>query len=187
LFTPRPTAVARAFLALASALTLDPGVNPANDLSVRRALEPLLRLARKYHCVVILVRHLNKRGSGHAAYRGAHSIAFLALCRSTWLVSADPHIPSRRVFAEVKKNQGPAQPSLAYELVGPEGGMPTVSWLGACEWTEGQLHSASGNASPYPTPRDFAHEFLTSFLAEGGQISNHRDTESTEKTYIEID
>src|SRR5262249_16598634 len=37
------------------------GVHSNSDQSLRRALFPLLQLAGKYQCVILLVRHLNKR------------------------------------------------------------------------------------------------------------------------------
>jgi hypothetical protein len=57
---------------------LDPAVQLGSDSSVRRALAPLLELAEKYQCVIILVRHLNKSGAHHSMYRGGGSIGFLA-------------------------------------------------------------------------------------------------------------
>jgi AAA domain len=95
---------------------LDQSVMVNSDQSVRRTLAPLARLARIHRCAVLLVRHLNKQGGFHALYRGGGSIGLLAACRSGWLIGRDPHVPERRILAQVKNNLAGPQPSLAYEL-----------------------------------------------------------------------
>src|SRR5690349_3540750 len=49
-------------------------VNTASDQGIRRALAPLVALARRHACAVLLLRHLNKTGGGRALYRGLGSI-----------------------------------------------------------------------------------------------------------------
>ncbi len=95
---------------------LDTSVNVMNDPSVRQALTPLADLAKKHHCAIILLRHLNK-GRGRALYRGLASIAFNAFCRITWLVGRDPKTPEAFVLAQPKNNLDPPQPSLAYRIL----------------------------------------------------------------------
>jgi hypothetical protein len=150
---------------------LDPGVQVANEHSVRQALAPLRQLADRHRCTVLMHRHLNKSGGSHAAYRGGNSIAFLAVCRSGWLVAPDPQEPQRRVLAQVKNNLAAAQPSLAYELVGQAGAAPTVSWLGTTEWSADQLLAGAGDAPPRLSERERAREFLTAFLEDGPRTS----------------
>jgi hypothetical protein len=150
---------------------LDPDVNTANDPSVRRALRPLARLAAKYGCVILLILHLNKNGRGKAAYRGLDSIAFLAVCRSAWLVAADPLLPPRVVLAQVKNNRAAPQPSLACEVVAAGGAAPTLAWHGPCDWTANQLLAASPTAPPRLSQADRAREFLAAFLAAGPRTS----------------
>lgn len=147
---------------------LDPSICTGSDQSVRRALAPLARLAAKYQCVILLVRHLNKRGGPHASYRGGGSIGFLAACRSGWLIAPEPHVPHRRVLAQVKNNLAPPQPSLAYEIVAQEGAPPSLSWLGVSPLTADQLLEGAATAE-YGGPRDRAKEFLTDFLEDGAR------------------
>lgn len=45
---------------------LDASILSSNDQSVRRALAPLARLARRRHCAIQFVRHLNKGGGSRA-------------------------------------------------------------------------------------------------------------------------
>jgi hypothetical protein len=148
---------------------LDPGINAANYKSVRSALRPLARLAARHRCAIVLLRHL-KKGGGKALYRGLDSIAFLAACRSAWLVALDPQAPGRLVLAQQKNNLASPQGSLAFELVGPKGAAPAVSWLGPCDWTAQQLLAAAPPSAPLPQ-RDRAREFLETFLADGPRTS----------------
>jgi hypothetical protein len=149
---------------------LDSRVNTNNDFSVRWALAPLLRLAQRYACVVLMVRHLNKLLHARAAYRGAGSVGFLAACRSGWLIARDPEQPERCVFAQVKNNLAPPQPSLAYTLTHEGLQLPTVHWLGPADWTAESLLAARVGAAP-ATELDRARDFLADFLAEGARTS----------------
>jgi hypothetical protein len=147
-------------------LFLDPGVCINYEPSARQALEPLARMAEARRCAVLFVRHLNKHGGWRALYRGSGNIGVVATCRSAWLVAADPDAPARRVFANVKNNLAPLQPSLAYEVRTAEGAPPPVAWLGASAWGADDLLAAR----PRPTAaeaRDEAKEFLAAALADG--------------------
>ncbi len=158
---------------------LDKNVNPKSDASVRRALRPLARLAAKHGCTILLVLHLNKNPRGKALYRGLDSIAFVAACRSTWLVAPDPQAPRRVVLAQQKNNRAAPQSSLAYEVTAGPDEAPTVSWLGPCAWTADQLL-----ASPHRTPRpqyDRACRFLQSFLKDGPRTSRELWTAAQEE------
>jgi hypothetical protein len=83
---------------------LDDSVLCASDRSVRRALAPLLQLAEKHRCAVLMHRHLNKQGGSRALYRGLGSIAFVAACRFAMLVGRDPLVPGRCVLAQVRNS-----------------------------------------------------------------------------------
>jgi hypothetical protein len=145
---------------------LDRSVCISSDPVVRDALAPLAELAERHGCVVLLVRHLNKRGGGRSIYRGGGSIGLVGACRSAWLIAADPREPARRVLAQVKNNVAPPQPSLAFGL-GPEPAGLSLTWLGPCEWTADQLVSAAARGRRRPRPRDRARSFLSSVLAKG--------------------
>jgi hypothetical protein len=143
------------------------GVNTHSDGGVRRALRPLVALARKYACAVLMVRHLTKDGRQRALYRGLGSIGLVGSCRAAWLVAADPKVPGRRVLAQEKNNLGPPQPSLAFEVVDAGGDLPGLSWLGPVDWTAGALLAAAGERPPRPGPVDCAKEFLAEVLKDG--------------------
>ncbi len=94
---------------------LDPGVILSADASVRKALRPLESMARRRRCAILLVRHLTKKGGERALYRGAGSIGLVAACRTAWLIARSP-LDDVCVFAQLKNNLAPRQPSLAYEF-----------------------------------------------------------------------
>jgi hypothetical protein len=165
---------------------LEPSIFDSSDQSVRRALFPLARLADKHACAVLLVRHLNKRGGSRSVYRGGGSIGYLGACRSGWLIARDPLQPERCVLAQVKNNLAPAQPSLAYRVTPHEPGPPTLSWVGPTAWTADQLLAGSAG-TVHATQRDRAHDFLTTFLADGPRTSREvwaaaREQDLSERT-----
>ncbi len=149
---------------------LEPGILDSSDQSVRRVLLPLVQLAAKHACVILLIRHLNKRGGSRSMYRGGGSIGFLGACRSGWLIARDPLEPPRCVLAQVKNNLAPTQPSLAYVVIPQPTGPPQLSWLGTIPWTADQL-LAGGKSTLPRTERDRACDFLTLFLADQPRTS----------------
>ncbi|MCI0377357.1 MAG: AAA family ATPase [Gemmataceae bacterium] len=145
---------------------LDPGVSPASDQHVRQALAPLARLAEEYHCCVIMARHPNKRVGGKALYRGSYSIAFNAICRSTWIVGSNPDAPDKVVLAQVKNNHDELQPSLAYAIKRDAAGQARVEWLGQSRHVSDDLTGVIRY-----THRLRACAFLQNFLKDGPRVS----------------
>jgi hypothetical protein len=165
---------------------LEPSILDSSDQSVRRALLPLAQLAAKHCCVILLIRHLNKRGGSRSLYRGSGSIGFLSACRSGWLIARDPLEPQRCVLAQVKNNLAPAQPSLAYVVTPHATDPPTLSWLGTTTWTADQLLASAKSTLPN-AQRDRACDFLTLFLADSPRTSREvwaaaRDRDLSERT-----
>jgi RecA-family ATPase len=83
---------------------LDDSVLSSSDQSVRRALAPLMQVAEKHRCAVLMHRHLSKQGGKQALYRGLGSIAFVAACRFAMLVARHPLTPGRSVLAQVRNS-----------------------------------------------------------------------------------
>src|SRR5262249_26655405 len=144
---------------------LDESVLCASDQSVRRALAPLMRLAEKHRCTLLMQRHLNKQGGSRALYRGLGSIAFVAACRFAMLVGRDPLVPGRCVLAQVRNSLAGPQPSLAYQITAADGGLPAVDWLGPSPCSADEL--LAGAALRKHGTRDRAAAFLEQFLAAG--------------------
>jgi RecA-family ATPase len=146
---------------------LHPGIVESIEPSVRRALGPLAQLADKHACVMLLHRHLNKSRGSQSLYRGGGSIAFLALCRSGWLIAPDPQQPKRRILAQVKNNLAAPQPSLAFAVQGAHSESPLLSWQGPCAQTANQLLEAAKHPRILATPRERAQDFLAAALEAG--------------------
>ena len=148
---------------------LDDSVLSASDQSVRRALAPLIHLAEKHRCALLMHRHLNKQGGGRALYRGLGSIAFVAACRVALLVARDPLVPGRCVLAQVRNSLAALQPSLAYQVTAAAGGLPALEWLGTSPLTADELLAGARREHG---ARDWAAAFLEQFLAAGPRTAD---------------
>jgi hypothetical protein len=96
-------------------------IDSHKDQSVRRALAPIYRLARKHHCGAVASIHLNKTQGLKPLQRLSGSGGFGNAARSVLLFDRDPDDPdgeegNRRVLAHIKCNVGPTMPSLLYEV-----------------------------------------------------------------------
>jgi hypothetical protein len=120
---------------------LDNGVNLGSDQSVRAAIAPLADFADRRALALPMVRHLSKNNSGHALYRGLHSIGFAAFCRVSWIVGRDPRNPDLFVLAQTKNNFDPPASSLAYRIVKHANGAARIEWLGTSLWADDDLVS----------------------------------------------
>jgi hypothetical protein len=143
---------------------LDDRVLYGSDQSVRRALNPLIQLAERHRCALLMHRHLNKQSAGKALYRGLGSIAFVAAARIAMVVGRDPSDPGRCVLAQVRNSAAPIQPSLAYQITGGAGVPPSLNWLGTTTLSADDL---VGVPRKQATPSNRAVAFLEKFLAEG--------------------
>jgi hypothetical protein len=143
---------------------IEEGVQYGSDPSMRQALRPLMHLAAKYQCAILLQRHLNKSGGSQALYRGLGSIAIMATCRCAMLVERDPQDASRCVLAQARHSLAGGKPSLSYQIRAGEGEQPTVTWLGRSSCSAKELLAAAGQKDK---PRDQAGEFLEELLAGG--------------------
>jgi hypothetical protein len=139
-------------------------IGSLNDFMIRRALQPLARVAELTQAAIVLIRHLGKVGlTRQAIYRGLGSIAILGMARTAFLVGADPDDGERRVFACTKNNLAAATPSLGFRIVPAEAEMARIEWLGPVEWTADDL--VAGRKRGQAVPRAVA--FLREQLAQG--------------------
>lgn len=142
---------------------LDNSVLSVSDQSVRRALAPLIALADKHRCTLLMQRHLNKQGGHRAVYRGLGSIAFVAACRFALLVGRDPRMPGRCVLAPVRSSLAKLPPSLAYQITAGDDGLPVLNWLGTSPCPADELLTNTAGRGP----RDEAALLLEQLLAAG--------------------
>lgn len=93
------------------------GIDSHNVAEVRGALVPLQQLAERLGAAVIMVSHFNKgTPDGSAMSRVSGSGAFVAVCRSAWIVERDPECSdgNRRIFAPMKNNIGDDRTGFAF-------------------------------------------------------------------------
>jgi hypothetical protein len=150
---------------------LDRRINANSDASVRRVISPLARLVERHRCALEVVLHLNKAGNRQALYRASGSVAWVAACRSAWLVARDPQDAARCILAQLKNNLAAPQPSLAYAVEAPSSAQAAVTWLGPSPLTADQLAGGASHRPPPPPPRERAKEFLAQVLANGPRLS----------------
>jgi hypothetical protein len=136
-----------------------------NDRMIRRALQPLARVAEMAQAGILLNRHLSKDGvTKQAIHRGLGSIAILGMTRTAFLVGPDPDDPGRRVLACTKNNLAACTPSLGFRIVPADADMAKIEWLGPVAWTADDLVEA-GRKRGEALPRAVA--FLREQLAHG--------------------
>ena len=147
---------------------------------VRAALAPLQTLAAESGTAVVLVSHLNKNGSDSSAMnRVTGSGAFVALCRSAWLVAADPQDEEklRRILTPIKNNIGDDKTGFAFTIEGRElpNGIKTSSIVfdpfRVFVSADDLLQHAKPDGEDVPSALREACEFLREELAEGPQTS----------------
>jgi putative DNA primase/helicase len=146
---------------------------------VRGALAPLQTLAARTGAAVVLVAHLNKgAGDGSAMARVGGSGAFVAACRSAWLVEVDPQDEDRkrRILAPLKNNIGDDTTGFAFSIQSMEvaGGIETsrvVFEPGSVTVSASELLRGQQQTDDDRGALDEAVEFLREFLRDGAKTS----------------
>lgn len=142
------------------------------ESSVRSALAPLSRLARKHDLAIVVVAHLNKGVNSDPLRRVGGSIGFTAEARSVLLLANDPDSPAqrgRRILAHAKSNFGPLTESRLIQLHTSDHGNAFVEEIGNTDLTAADLLVVEE-----PEPRNKrleAIEFLTKELANGQRLA----------------
>ena len=106
------------------------GVCVANDRHMRRVLTPLAKMADRTKASILAVRHLNKRESQKAMYRGNGSIGIMGIVRSGLLVADHPNERGQRILTVTKSNLTARPPALGYRVISTEAGLPRIEWTG---------------------------------------------------------
>jgi len=88
------------------------------NAEVRAALMQLSMVAADIGACLILVSHLNKAADCAAITRVSGSGAFVAACRSAWLVPKHPNDEERRLITPLKNNIGDDRTGYAYHIEG---------------------------------------------------------------------
>lgn len=140
---------------------LGAGTDTYRANEVRAILAPLARLAGRYSCAILAIRHVNKSKGGRSIYAGQGSIDFAAAARSVLLAGCSGDDTSECALVHIKSNLARVGPTLAY-TVDEQG----FHWAG-----ESQLR-ASDLLAPEATGEevsmvDEARAFLRSLLGGG--------------------
>jgi RecA-family ATPase len=117
---------------------LDGDVDTNSDSAVRQAMIPVAMIAECTNSIIVCVRHFNKNVFvGDASMGGSGSGAFGSLARIHAVIGFHPsdhdkpEIERRRVFAPVKRNDGPKPPARAFFMIvekGDKKAAPLISW-----------------------------------------------------------
>jgi hypothetical protein len=134
-----------------------------SDQSIRAVMNRFAALAERTDCTLLLVRHLRKKESPKALYRGLGSIGIVGAVRSGLLASHHPSEQNLGVLAVTKSNLAQLPPSLGYRLVSTSTQSVRIEWLGPLDLTADAL----GVPLPYVRPRDRAVAWLQTELAGG--------------------
>ena len=141
--------------------------NVLGNQSVRKALEPLRKLAEKTNVAVVAIRHFTKSSNGHSLLRGGGSVAITAVARSQLKLYKHPDDPNLRVLLQDKSSFGSTSPNLLFEVVPTEDSFH-LDWHGECELTIEDLERKHKGS-----PRlEAAEKFLLEKLADGQKEFN---------------
>lgn len=152
---------------------LDQSTDPSNNAQIRRAIEPLARLARHEACTIVGVRHFVKGGRGSATDRGLGGISLIGVARQALAVGLDPTDPTktRRVLAVAKSNLGRRPPSITFTIdVREDSDTATIVWGQRIQLHADDLVGAPEGAEDRADRREVG-EHLRAFLALHGEVA----------------
>lgn len=131
---------------------------------VRAVLTPLLRLAKRHNCALLVLRHITKARASRSIYAGQGSVDFIAAARSVLLAGSGPEDPNRHALVHLKSNLAPTGPTLAYRVDGR-----AFLWEGTSSLTANDLLAAEAQ----PDDAGAEHEarlFLRDILATADNL-----------------
>jgi AAA domain len=127
---------------------------------VRAVLAPLLRLAQRHACALLILRHITKARASRSIYAGQGSIDFIAAARSVLLAGSGPDDPTRHALVHIKSNLAAAGPTLGYRFDGQ-----SFVWEGPSGLTANDLLAAEAQTDDAGAEQE-ARLFLRDILAE---------------------
>lgn len=168
--------------------TVGANLDTNKDADVRRALEPMSRLAAEAQVAILGLIHVNKSQGSDLLTRLMASRAFAAVARAVLFAAADDEVPVEGVqqretflFGQIKNNLGPKVPhTLRYRIEGltvahdDELNQPVcgtrVAWVGQVESGIGEIVGRQENRSPEKeTAQDRAETWLRGYLELHGE------------------
>jgi hypothetical protein len=169
---------------------VDSGLDTHKDSDVRRALEPLAKLADDASMAILGLIHFNKAATTDPMNKIMASKAFTALARSVSTVIRDPHDESgkRRIFGTAKNNLAPdTRPLLPFHIVTSDAiQTEDGSWTtaGKLEWMEPQdgtiqgLLEMAADVGGHQSAVEEAANWLEDYLEEQGGEALSKDAKA---------
>lgn len=164
---------------------VDAKLDTHKDSEVRKALEPLVKMANESGASVLGLIHVNKSGSSDPLTSLMGSRAFSAVSRAVLYVVEDPENRDIKVMAQVKNNLGKSDlPELTYSLnqvtVGEwEDEIITsvkLKWEG--ERATGNVRNILSTKTTNKSKAEQAEEWLEHYLESNGKTPSKQATEA---------
>jgi hypothetical protein len=167
---------------------LGSGVDSWKASETRPVLDGLVALAERYQCVILILRHLNKGGSGRVLYRGMGSIDFTAAVRSEMVAGKTQD--GRRALVHIKANVGVEGRAQGYEILANDPtGMIRMGgyfhWTGQCDVTDIDLVEPEPRRDELNAGKE-AEEFLLDALKDGSRMSKDVQADARQAGITEI-
>jgi energy-coupling factor transporter ATP-binding protein EcfA2 len=153
---------------------VDAKLDTHKDSEVRKALEPLVKMAGESGAAVLGIIHVNKSGSSDPLSTLMGSRAFSAVARAVLYVVQDPENLDLKVMGQPKNNLGRSDlPDLAYTLKqvtvgeweGEEITSVQLNWAG--DKPSGHIRSLMNTKNTAKTKTELAAEWLEELLSNG--------------------
>jgi hypothetical protein len=145
------------------------------DNEIRSVTSELARLAEKYECAVVGVRHIGKaKGLGDPRAAGLNGIGWRASARSVLLVGKDPDNEARKAIAQTKNNLAErSATAIGFEIIGNQ-----FMWTGESTLTATQMLALARSADEQAEHTE-AVAFLREALQDGrrnaGEVEREAD------------
>ena len=170
---------------------LDPRLDTHKDADVRKALEPITRLADATACAVIGLIHVNKSGAVDPLTTLMGSRAFSAVARAVLFIMVDPDDHQYRLLGQPKNNLGRSDlPTLRFHIVNTCAGLSDEGeevWVGKIEWagessmTLDEALDVATRPGPDPEQLDAAAVWLDDYLKSKGGTYASREIKAAAK------
>jgi RecA-family ATPase len=137
-------------------------VNLDRDNEIRSVTSELTRLAEKYECAIVGIRHIGKsKGMGDPRNAGLNGIGWRASARSVLLVGKNPENEKQKAIVQTKNNLAPiCDKAIGYQIQNGE-----FFWTGESKLTAEKILSIARNEDERAEQNE-AVAFLREALSE---------------------
>jgi hypothetical protein len=152
-----------------------------DDNEIRTITDPLTRLAEKFDCAIIGIRHINKsKGFGDARNAGLNGVGWRAAARSALLIGIDKETGETAVVQTKTNLSEKSKKGFGYKIesaqITLENGeiisAPKLYWTGASDLTaETMLSALRSETTEEKSEKQDAIAFLRDFLKKGEKTS----------------